>query len=83
MKRQLLIRILCATLVACACVTPFVSRAQVFSPSKPVRVIVPFAAAGANDLIARAVQKPLGEALGTTVIVENRPGGSTKIATMG
>jgi len=50
-------------------------------PSKPVRVIVPFAAGGANDLIGRALQIPLGKALGGTIIVENMPGASTKIAT--
>ena len=50
-------------------------------PNNPIRVIVPFAAGGANDLIARALQRPLGKALGGTVVVENRAGGSTKIGT--
>lgn len=50
-------------------------------PSKPIRVIVPFAAGGANDLVARALQRPLGKALNGTVVVENLPGASTKIAT--
>lgn len=49
-------------------------------PSKPVRVIVPFAAGGANDLVARALQRPLGRVLGGTVVVENLAGASTKIA---
>lgn len=49
-------------------------------PSKPIRIIVPFAAAGANDLSARAIQRPLGKVLGGTVVVENLPGASTKIA---
>jgi len=49
-------------------------------PSKPVRLIVPFAAGGANDLNARSLQVPLGKALGGTVVVENIAGGSTKIA---
>ena len=53
--------------------------AQSFS-DRPIRIIVPFAAGGANDLIARALQKPLGEALGATVVVQNLAGGSTKIA---
>jgi tripartite-type tricarboxylate transporter receptor subunit TctC len=47
---------------------------------RPIRLIVPFAAGGANDLIARALQKPLGELLGATVVVMNMPGGSTKVA---
>jgi tripartite-type tricarboxylate transporter receptor subunit TctC len=50
-------------------------------PGKVIRVIVPFAAAGANDLVARALQRPLAKALGGTVIVENLPGASTTIAT--
>ena len=49
-------------------------------PAKPIRVIVPFAAAGANDLVARAIQRPLGKILGGTFIVENIAGASTKIA---
>jgi len=49
-------------------------------PSKPVRIIVPFAAGGANDLNGRSLQVPLGKFLGGTVIVENMPGASTKIA---
>jgi tripartite-type tricarboxylate transporter receptor subunit TctC len=49
-------------------------------PEKPIKMIVPFPAGGAGDLAARAIQKPLGDALGTNVIVVNIPGGSTKIA---
>lgn len=55
-------------------------HAQSFG-DRPIKVIVPFAAGGANDLIARALQRPLGEALGATVVVQNQAGGSTKIAT--
>lgn len=50
------------------------------SSGRPIRMIVPFAAGGANDLIARALQKPMGEILGAPVVVVNMPGGSTKIA---
>ncbi len=48
-------------------------------PSKPIRVIVPFAAGGSNDLIGRALQQPLGKALNGTVLIENKPGAATKI----
>jgi tripartite-type tricarboxylate transporter receptor subunit TctC len=75
---------LCVTLytLSLLAMLPSLGQAQVndFS-SKPIRVIVPFAAGGANDLIARALQRPLGKALGGTVVVENRAGGSTKIGT--
>lgn len=54
------------------------ASAQSFS-NRPIRMIVPFAAGGANDLLARALSKPLGDALGTNVVVTNLAGGSTKI----
>jgi len=50
-------------------------------PGKPIRIIVPFPAGGANDLSARAIQQPLAKILGGTIIVENIAGASTKIAT--
>jgi tripartite-type tricarboxylate transporter receptor subunit TctC len=51
-------------------------------PAKAIRMIVPFAAGGANDLVARALQKSLGKELKTPVVVENIPGGSTKMGTL-
>lgn len=49
-------------------------------PDKPIRVIVGYAAGGANDLVARVVSQKLSEGLGRPVIVENKTGAAGSIA---
>jgi tripartite-type tricarboxylate transporter receptor subunit TctC len=50
-------------------------------PTKPIKIIVGYAPGGAVDLIARALAKGMSETLGQSIIVENKPGGGTNIAT--
>jgi tripartite-type tricarboxylate transporter receptor subunit TctC len=49
-------------------------------PDRPLRMIVPFAAAGGTDTVTRLVMKKLGEQLGQTVIIDNKPGGGGVVA---
>ena len=50
-------------------------------PSRPITIVVPFAAGGASDITARLIGQELGPALGTTVVVDNKPGANTQIGT--
>jgi tripartite-type tricarboxylate transporter receptor subunit TctC len=71
MKRRDLKLSAAAWLVAALLPLPALSQAY---PNKPIRMIVPFPAGGATDILARALSQKLGEKIGQTVVVENRPG---------
>ena len=43
-------------------------------PTRAIRMVVPFAAGGASDILARVIAQPLGERLGQSLVIENRPG---------
>ncbi len=74
MKR---IAALAATALLAATAT-FPAQAQQF-PSKPIRVIVPYAAGGTSDILARQIGPKLTDAWGQPVIVENRPGANGNV----
>jgi tripartite-type tricarboxylate transporter receptor subunit TctC len=70
-------------LAAGAAVLPIgmrIAQAQAY-PSRPVRIIVPFAAGGGTDITARVIGQWLSDRLGQQFIIENRPGGGTNIGT--
>ncbi|VWX57154.1 Tripartite tricarboxylate transporter substrate binding protein [Burkholderiales bacterium 8X] len=48
-------------------------------PARPIRLVVPFPAAGATDLFARTLSQKMGEKLGTTLVIDNKPGAGGSI----
>ena len=49
-------------------------------PNKPIRWVVPYAAGGGSDFLARTIGVPLSEKIGQPVLVDNKPGGNTALA---
>ncbi|WP_262297924.1 Bug family tripartite tricarboxylate transporter substrate binding protein [Microvirga sesbaniae] len=64
---------------AVAAVAPWSASAQSAYPTRPVRVIVPYAAGGGTDFFARLAFGAMGEQLGQQFVIENKPGAGTNI----
>jgi len=57
-----------------------IAHAQQPYPGKPIRILIPFTAGGTNDILGRLLSQKMTESTGQQVIVDNRPGGNTVIA---
>jgi tripartite-type tricarboxylate transporter receptor subunit TctC len=73
-------RVFALAVALAACAAP--ARAEAPYPSRPVEIVVPFAAGGGTDLIARIVCDALGQRLGHSFIALNRPGANTNVGTL-
>lgn len=69
-------------MLAAAAALPFAAttaRGQARYPDRPIRMVVPFAAGGIIDVVARLIQEPLAQQLGQTIVIENAPGAGSTI----
>ena len=83
MTSRRIVRGISSTLAALAAASMWATTAaaQANYPSKPIHIIVGFAAGGGNDILARIVGQKLSENIGQPVVIENKPGAGAIIAT--
>jgi len=80
MKMAGIFKSIALALATAALVAVSPASAQDAYPSKPVRIVVGFAAGGGNDIFARIIAQELQNELGGTFIVENKPGGGVRVS---
>src|SRR5437016_2993124 len=74
--------VLRACLIACLAAASAAPAAADDYPSRPVRILVPFAPGGGTDLITRALADIIATEWKSSIVIENRPGGGTTIASL-
>ena len=78
-RRQILHATAATTASVAALGLPGLAQAQAF-PSRPIKYICPWPAGGSTDVVMRAIAESAGKALGTTVVIENKPGAGGMMA---
>lgn len=74
-------RFLRASISLATPLVPLASRAQQSFPSRPIKIVVPYAAGGITDILSRLLAQPMEQSLGERVLVENRPGAGGTLGT--
>lgn len=77
LRRQLVIA---TALTATACAIPAVAQTATGYPNRPIKFVVPYSAGGLPDTVARIFAQRLGDRLGQTVVVDNKPGANGVVA---
>ena len=79
-RRQFLGQTLAQSAGAALAASPWLAQAQSAWPSKPLRLVVPFAPGGSSEIVARAVAGEMSKTMGQSVFVDNKPGAAGNIA---
>ena len=77
-QRRHMLQLAMIGVTACAAM-PIAAHADTW-PSKPITLVVPFPPGGPTDMVARVLAQNVGEQLGQSVIVDNKPGASAQVA---